>query len=92
MTRITANRKNGRVGSPSGPKFQARTRRFFSTHFSLDPAFRSPLSKLPRSLPLILPIGLPAAGYPASARWPVFKFLSAPPVNVLPAILGSRPK
>jgi hypothetical protein len=25
--------KNGRGGSPSGPKLQARTRRFFSTQF-----------------------------------------------------------
>ena len=38
------------------------------------PTLIFPVSKLPRSLPLILPFGLPAAGYPASARWPVFRF------------------
>jgi hypothetical protein len=30
-------------------------------------------SVLPRSLPLILPCGLPLAGCPARARWPVFR-------------------
>jgi hypothetical protein len=30
-------------------------------------------SVLPRSLPLILPYGLPLAGCPASTRWPVFR-------------------
>jgi len=29
---------------------------------------------LPHSLPLISPFGLPAAGYPASARWHVFMY------------------
>ena len=29
---------------------------------------------MPPSLPLISPFGLPAAGYPASARWHVFNF------------------
>jgi hypothetical protein len=29
---------------------------------------------LPRSLPLVSPFGLPSAGYPASARWHVFRF------------------
>jgi hypothetical protein len=29
---------------------------------------------LPPSLPLISPFGLPAAGYPASARWHVFMY------------------
>jgi len=28
---------------------------------------------LPRSLPLVSPFGLPSAGYPASARWHVFR-------------------
>ena len=30
--------------------------------------------RLPPSLPLMSPFGLPAAGYPASARWHVFRF------------------
>jgi len=37
-----------------------------------------PLSALPRSLPLMSPFGLPSAGYPASARWHVFRFSSPP--------------
>ena len=31
-------------------------------------------SGLPPSLPLMSPFGLPLAGYPASARWHVFRF------------------
>ena len=38
MTRILANRKNGRGGSPSGPKIQARMRRLTQTKsFRQDP-------------------------------------------------------
>ena len=32
------------------------------------------LLRLPPSLPLMSPFGLPSAGYPASARWHVFRF------------------
>jgi hypothetical protein len=40
------------------------------------PAYASTfqVSGLPPSLPLMSPSGLPAAGYPASARWHVFRF------------------
>ena len=44
--------------------------------FRLPPsAFSFPVSGLPLSLPLMSPSGLPAEGYPASARWHVFRFL-----------------
>jgi len=41
---------------------------------------REILYALPPSLPLMSPFGLPSAGYPASARWHVFRFL--PPFRV----------
>jgi hypothetical protein len=46
------------------------------------PSARSQVSGLPPSLPLMSPSGLPAAGYPASARWHVFRFQ----VSYTPAI------
>ena len=40
--------------------------------------FQVSVSSLPPSLPLMSPYGLPSAGYPASARWHVFKFPVCP--------------
>ena len=54
-------------------------------HCAIARVFSAAL-RLPPSLPLMSPYGLPSAGYPASARWHVFRFLFS-----IPPSLASRP-
>ena len=49
--------------------------KFGPTRRSALQTFAFHVSGLPPSLPLMSPFGLPLAGYPASTRWHVFRFL-----------------
>ncbi len=55
-----------------------KTRRKLPSQRAAVALFAS-LSGLPPSLPLMSSFGLPSAGYPASARWHVFRFASFAP-------------